>query len=444
MQPSVPGLFWRDFHYIITGKRMTDIKHQIDSAVDAAWEEIVSFIQASVQSPSLANNEGPVQELVQNKLDSLGLITRRIPVIFDAIKDHPAFCDDAFSPNTRVNVIGQWNNDGGGKSLILNGHVDVVPTGPEELWNESPWSGSIKDGKIYGRGSTDMKGGLSAAIFAVQILQKIGFKPNGNVMVQSVVGEESGGCGTLTNIVNGYTADAAIILEPTSLKVCPIQSGALTFRLKVQGKATHAAMRWDGVSAIEKFHLIHQSILEFEKERHQSFDIKYYESKDRVAPINIGTIKGGEWHSTVPETVVAEGRLGVFPGESAQHARDTFETHLQTISETDDWLKENIPTVEWFEGQFESGQTETNHPLIQSLSDCYHQTTGDAPIIEGVTYGSDLRLFTNHAHIPAVLFGPGDVRLAHAANEYVEIDEVITTVKIIANMIVAWCGSPHE
>ena len=423
---------------------MTDIKNQIDSAVDAAWEEIVSFIQISVQSPSLANNEGPVQELVQNKFDSLGLITRRIPVIFDAIKDHPAFCDDGFSPNTRVNVIGQCNNDGGGKSLILNGHVDVVPTGPEELWHESPWSGAIKNGKIYGRGSTDMKGGLSAAIFAVQILQKIGFKPNGNVMVQSVVGEESGGCGTLTNIVKEYSADAAVILEPTSLKISPIQSGALTFRLTIPGRATHAAMRWDGVSAIEKFNLIHQSILEFEKERHQSFDIKYYESKERVAPINIGTIKGGEWHSTVPETVVAEGRLGVFPGESAQDARDTFETHLQTISETDDWLKENIPTVEWFEGQFESGQTETNHPLIQSLSDCYHQTTGDVPIIEGVTYGSDLRLFTNHAHIPAVLFGPGDVRLAHAANEYVEIDEVITTVKIIANMIVAWCGSSHE
>jgi acetylornithine deacetylase len=343
-----------------------------------------------------------------------------------------------------VNVIGQWNNDGGGKSLILNGHVDVVPTGPEELWHESPWSGSIKNGKIYGRGSTDMKGGLSAAIFAVQILQKIGFKPNGNVMVQSVVGEESGGCGTLTNIVKEYSADAAVILEPTSLKISPIQSGALTFRLTIPGRATHAAMRWDGVSAIEKFNLIHQSILEFEKERHQSFDIKYYESKDRVAPINIGTIKGGEWHSTVPETVVAEGRLGVFPGESAQDARDTFETHLKTISETDDWLKENLPIVEWFEGQFESGKTDINHPLIQSLSDCYHQTTGDAPIIEGVTYGSDLRLFTNHAHIPAVLFGPGDVRLAHAANEYVEIDEVITTVKIIANMIVAWCGSSHE
>ena len=423
---------------------MIDIKHQIDSAVNAARGEIVSYIQSLVQSPSLANDEGSVQKLISEKLETLGLAPEKVPVYFDDLKNHPAFCDDGYSPDSRYNVVGHWKNDGGGKSIILNGHVDVVPTGPLELWDESPWSGSVNNNRIYGRGSCDMKAGLASGIFAVQILQCIGFEPTGNVMIQSVVGEESGGCGTLTNIVKGYTADATIILEPTSLKVCPIQSGALTFRLKVQGKATHAAMRWDGVSAIEKFHLIHQSILKFEKERHQSFDIKYYEFKDRVAPINIGTIKGGEWHSTVPESVVVEGRLGVFPGESAQDARDAFETHLQTISKTDVWLKENLPIVEWFEGQFESGKTDINHPLIQSLSDCYHQTTGDAPIIEGVTYGSDLRLFTNHAHIPAVLFGPGDVRLAHAANEYVEIDEVITTVKIIANMIVAWCGSSHE
>jgi acetylornithine deacetylase len=203
-------------------------------------------------------------------------------------------------------------------------------------------------------------------------------------------------------------------------------------------------MRWDGVSAIEKFNLIHQSILEFEKKRHQSFDIKYYESQDRVAPINIGTIKGGEWHSTVPESVVAEGRFGVFPGESAQDARDTFETHIQTISKRGDWLKENRPIVEWFEGQFESGQTDLKDPIIQALSDSYLHSTGDVPILEGVTYGSDLRLFTNHAHIPAVLFGPGDVRLAHSANEYVEIEEVILSLKIIANLIVDWCGETIE
>jgi len=423
---------------------MADLRQQIASAVEASRDDLVSFIQTLVQSPSLANDEGPVQNIIQDKLESLGLDTEKILVRFDKLKDHPGFSDDGFSPDSRVNVMGQWHNEGDGRSLILNGHVDVVPTGPENLWNKSPWSGSVKNGRIYGRGSCDMKAGLGAGIFAVQVLQSIGFKPDGNIMIQSVVGEESGGCGTLTNIVKGYSADAAVILEPTSLKICPIQSGALTFRLTIPGRATHAAMRWDGVSAIEKFNLIHQSIIKFEKERHDSFNVTYFESRDRVAPINIGTIKGGEWHSTVPESVVAEGRFGVFPSETTRNARDAFEDHVSEISNNDPWLKDNPPVVEWFEGQFESGQTDPEHPVIDKLMASHLTATGYAPIIEGVTYGSDLRLFTNHAHIPAVLFGPGDVRLAHAANEFVEIKEVLTSVKVVANMIVKWCGGTFD
>ena len=418
---------------------MSDLHSIIDSTVNNMRDEIISFIQALVQSPSLANDEESVQKIIQNKLESLGLETKKVIVQFESIKNHPAFCDDGFSPDSRVNVIGQWKNGDAAKSLILNGHVDVVPTGPETLWNESPWSGSVRDNRIYGRGSCDMKAGLASGIFAIQVLQAIGFKPKGNVMVQSVVGEESGGCGTLTNIVKGYSGDAAVILEPTSLKVCPIQSGALTFRLKIPGQATHAAMRWDGISAIEKYNLIHQSIIELEKERHQSFNVKYYKLSDRVAPINIGTIKGGEWHSTVPESVMVEGRLGVFPGESALDARNAFENHLKKVSNSDVWLKENPPILEWFEGQFESGQTDVNHSIIRALKHAYKNVKNNSAILEGVTYGSDLRLFTNHADIPAVLFGPGDVRLAHSANEYIEIEEVLTCVKIITNLIIKWC-----
>ena len=418
---------------------MSDLHSIIDSTVNNMRDEIILFIQTLVQSPSLANDEESVQKIIQNKLESLGLETKKVIVQFESIKNHPAFCDDGFSPDSRVNVIGQWKNGDAAKSLILNGHVDVVPTGPETLWNESPWSGSVKDNRIYGRGSCDMKAGLASGIFAIQVLQAIGFKPKGNVMVQSVVGEESGGCGTLTNIVKGYSGDAAVILEPTSLKVCPIQSGALTFRLKIPGQATHAAMRWDGISAIEKYNLIHQSIIELEKERHQSFNVKYYKLSDRVAPINIGTIKGGEWHSTVPESVMVEGRLGVFPGESALDARNAFENHLKKVSNSDVWLKENPPILEWFEGQFESGQTDVNHSIIRALKHAYKNVKNNSAILEGVTYGSDLRLFTNHADIPAVLFGPGDVRLAHSANEYIEIEEVLTCVKIITNLIIKWC-----
>ena len=418
---------------------MSDLHSIIDSTVNNMRDEIISFIQALVQSPSLANDEESVQKIIQSKLESLGLETKKVIVQFESIKNHPAFCDDGFSPDSRVNVIGQWKNGDAAKSLILNGHVDVVPTGPETLWNESPWSGSVRDNRIYGRGSCDMKAGLASGIFAIQVLQAIGFKPKGNVMVQSVVGEESGGCGTLTNIVKGYSGDAAVILEPTSLKVCPIQSGALTFRLKIPGQATHAAMRWDGISAIEKYNLIHQSIIELEKERHQSFNVKYYKLSDRVAPINIGTIKGGEWHSTVPESVMVEGRFGVFPGESALDAKNAFENHLKKVANSDVWLKENPPILEWFEGQFESGQTDVNHSIIRALKHAYKNVKNNSAILEGVTYGSDLRLFTNHADIPAVLFGPGDVRLAHSANEYIEIEEVLTCVKIITNLIIKWC-----
>ena len=419
---------------------MNNYSSIIDSTVNDMREEIILFIQNLVQSPSLANDENDVQKIILNKLESLQLKSEIIPVNFDSIKDHPAFSDDGFSPDSRINVIGNWNNNMEGKSLILNGHVDVVPTGSKTLWDDSPWSGKIKDDRIYGRGSCDMKAGLASGILAVQVLKTIGFEPNGNVMIQSVVGEESGGCGTLTNIVKGYRGDAAVILEPTSLKLCPIQSGALTFRLTIPGQATHAAMRWDGISAIEKFNIINQSIIELEKERHSLFSVEYYESPDRVAPINIGTIKGGEWHSTVPDSVIVEGRLGVFPGEPVSDARTAFSNHIIKVSNSDPWLKNNPPIIEWFEGQFESGQTDIDHSIINHLKEAYNNVNNSNPIIEGVTYGSDLRLFTNHADIPALLFGPGDVRLAHSANEYVEIEEVLTCIKIISNLIINWCG----
>ena len=258
--------------------------------------------------------------------------------------------------------------------------------------------------------------------------------------IQSVVGEESGGCGTLANIVNGYTADGAVILEPTSLRICPIQSGALTFNITIHGRATHAATRWEGVSAIEKFELVHQVIQELEKDRHQSFHVQYYERSDRVAPINIGTIRSGDWHSTVPEKLTAEGRLGVFPGESAGEARTALEEAIGKAAGQDKWLAKEPPKVQWIDGQFESGQTSVEHPLVKTLLGCHESVTNDKGQLEGVTYGSDLRLFTNYAKIPTVLYGPGDVRTAHSANEYVEIEHVMTAVDVIANLIVRWCG----
>jgi acetylornithine deacetylase len=414
----------------------------LSAAVEAARSDLIAFLQKMVQAASLPDHEHEVQNLVAQKLQTMGLEVDIVPSHFDELRNHPAFGDDGFSPTERINVVGRWRGTGlgDGHSLILNGHVDVVPAGDLSLWTDSPWSGAVRDGRLYGRGSCDMKAGLCAGIFAVHILQQLGHRPVRDVLIESVIGEESGGIGTLTTIVKGYTADAVILLEPTRLEISPVQSGALTFRLVVPGRSIHAAMKPYGVSAIEKFALLLNAIQQLDARRHQTFKHELYEDPNNIAPINIGTIRGGEWHSTVPEEVVAEGRMGVLPGETNETARRALEGAIQIASEADPWLSQHPPRLEWFEGQFESGETRLDHPFLQELSMAHLQVTGSAAVLRGVPYGSDMRLFTNHAKIPAAHYGPGDVGMAHAANEYVPLDEVVIATKVVAHMITRWCG----
>lgn len=407
-------------------------------AVEARREDLVAFASALVRSPSLPGEEGPVQELVAEQLRSMGLEVRILPVRFDRLRDHPAFGDDGFTPDGRVDVIGRWPGGGGGRSLILNGHVDVVSTGDAALWSDAPWSGLVRDGWLHGRGACDMKSGLAAGIFALAVLRDLAWQPRGDIVVESVTGEESGGCGTLAAIVDGIRADGAVILEPTGLELCPVQSGALTFRVVVSGKAAHGAMRQHGVSAIELFSKVHAAILGLERARHGLAGTDLYDDPDYVAPVSIGTIHGGEWHSTVAEQVVAEGRFGVFPGESVAAARAALEECVREVAADDPWMSEHPPRVEWFEGQFESGSTRADHPLVEGLARAHRSVLRADPRVRGVPYGSDLRLFTNHAGMAAVLYGPGDVRLAHAVNERIQVDEVVDAVAVLATFIPEW------
>ena len=417
--------------------------HDIEAAVEALRNELITFAQRMVQAASLPNEGHAVQAIMAERLTSMGMEVIVSPVRFDTLAGHPAFSDDGFSPDARVNVIGRWvgaRRDDPTRSLILNGHVDVVPTGDEALWSVPPFGGVVKDGRLYGRGALDMKCGLVTGVFAIAALQRLGFQPAQDVLIESVIGEESGGVGTLATIVEGYTAGGVIVLEPTRLKMCPVQSGALTFRLTVEGKAVHAAMRQYGVSAIEKFALLLAALSDLEAQRHATFSHPLYEGPRYIAPISIGTVRGGEWHSTVAERVVAEGRFGVLPGESNAAARTVLEGAVRAAAEADPWLCENPPRVEWFEGQFEAGETPADHPLLQTLAEAHAAIVGAKPDIQGVPYGSDLRLFTNHARLPAVLYGPGDVSLAHKADEWIDLAEIITATKIVAEFITRWVG----
>jgi acetylornithine deacetylase len=428
----------------------------ISSTIDEKKDDIVKFIRTLIQTPSLPGEEKAVQEIVALKLNQLNLDVEIIPIKLEAIETHKAFSYDGFSVDRRVNVVGRWKGTNKSpsphsknkrcRSLILNGHVDVVSPGKESLWDEPPWLGVVKEGRIYGRGSADMKSGLAAAIFACEVLQKLGCRPCNDVILQSVAGEETGGCGTLTNIVKGYTynADAAIIMEPTELKIYPVQSGALSFSLKIKGKSIHACMKNRGVIAVEKFFLIYQAVNIFEQQRHFNYNNPIYQDPMNVAPINFGFVKAGDRPSTVPDQLVAEGRYGIFPDESIKKAKQAFEETVKQAALADEWLKNNLPEVEWFKGQFEPGATDMNEPVIETLSSSHEAVLKEKIQFAGATYGSDLRLFTNYANIPTVLYGPGDVKKAHMVNESISIDEILKATKVLALTIFNWCGGEFE
>jgi acetylornithine deacetylase len=414
---------------------ISELKQQSASGADDA----ISLLKELVQIPSITGDELAVQQKLSTLLSNLKLEVDQWCPTYAELASHPAFSDDGLPIGSRPVLVAKWKGRGKGRSLILNGHVDVVPPGDPTAWNHSPWSGYVNDGNLYGRGSCDMKGGLLSGILAIKMLQQMNFQPRGDVLVQCVIGEETGGIGTLATIVRGYRADAAIVLEPTRLALCPVGAGAASFRLHVPGLAAHGAMRFEGVNAIEKFFLIYRALMELEHERNFAFSNPLFQS-GMAAPICVGKISAGDWPSTVPEILTAEGRFGVLPGENIAAAREIFERKISIAAGEDPWLQDHAPRIEWFEGQFESAETPLDAEFLQVLGDSHQEVIGTLPNLHGVSYGSDLRFFTNYARIPAVLYGPGDVAHAHTVNEFISLQEVFTAAQVVAFLITRWCG----
>jgi acetylornithine deacetylase len=399
----------------------------------------IELLQELVRIPSITGDEAKIQDFIANYFRKLKLEIDQWSPTQAELKNHPAFSDDLLPLGARPVVVARWPGVGEGRSLILNGHADVVPSGDESTWQDGPWSGVVRDGKLYGRGSCDMKSGIVAGIFAILALQELGIQLRGDVLFESVIGEETGGVGTLATIIRGYRADGAIVLEPTQLHCCPVGAGAASFRLRIDGLAAHGAMRMEGVSAIEKYFILQNALFELERERQNSFQHPLF-SHELVAPISVGKVEAGNWPSTVPESLIAQGRYGILPGENMSEAKKQFEEKIMSAAEQDQWLQKHPPRVEWFEGQFEPAETRLDASVVAVLAESHKRVTGQEIEIHGVPYGSDLRFFTNYAQMPAVLYGPGDVKQAHAGDEFVKIDELLTAANVIAMMMIQWCG----
>ncbi|WP_075982007.1 peptidase [Bacillus massilinigeriensis] len=398
------------------------------------------LLKKLVQEGSVRGNESKAQAVIIEKCRQLGLELDIWEIDKKSISGHPAFRSDRDDFSGNPNVVAVLKGTGGGKSIILNSHIDVVPEGDKGDWEEDPFSGIIHEGRLYGRGSTDMKGGTVALLLAIESIISSDIKLKGDVIFQSVIEEESGGAGTLSAVLRGYKADGAIIPEPTKLKLFPKQQGSMWFRIAVKGKSAHGGTRYEGVSAIEKAIKIIQQIQELERKRNVKITDPLYKDTPIPIPINIGKIYSGEWPSSVPDIAFIEGRMGVAPNEQMEAAEKEMQEAILSVGETDSWLQENPPTIEWFGGRWQPGNLDVTHPLMEVISSSYQRVLDKPPVIEASPWGTDGGILSNVGGIPVVVFGPGVTEVAHDANEYIVLDDLFTSAKIIAQTIIKWCG----
>jgi acetylornithine deacetylase len=417
-----------------------DLAKAIGRAVEDRRDEAVLLLQELVRIPSVTGEEGAVQGVVEHAFRERRLSVDVWEATPEEVAPYREHVGEQSGYENRPNVVGVRGGGGEGRSLLLNAHLDTVAGGDASSWSRDPFSGEVEGDLLYGRGSCDMKGGLVTHLTALDALSELGVELQGDVSVAATVGEENGGLGALSTVLRGYRADAALITEPTRLALAPAQGGSLVFRLTVPGRSAHAAVRDEGVSALEKFVPIFEELIRLEEQRNATLRHPLYEHLRNKVPINVGLVRAGNWASTVPESLVAEGRVGLIPGEEIESFRETLAHRLAAVAERDPWLRENPPRLEWSGGQFAPAEVPPEAPICEAVKRAHESATGEEPAVEGVPYGADMRLFIRFGQMPCVMYGAGNVNVAHAPNEHISITELLTATRTVACLLAEWCG----
>lgn len=412
---------------------------QIRSAVEARRGDIVKLLLDLVGTSSVTGDEGAVQELIAGRLANYGLEVESFLSSKEEIADYLMHVGAQVSFDNRPSIVAKRAGTGGGKSLMLAGHIDTVPVEDRAKWTYAP-EGEVVGDRLYGLGSSDMKGGVAAAMIVPRILDDLGIHLAGDLLVNTVTSEEDGGLGTLSTILHGYRADGIVITEPTDRLVTIASGGSLVFRITVTGKAAHGGNRNAGVSAIEKFVPIFQDLLAWEAERQATVHHPLYDHFENKFPISVGMVRSGDWASTVPDTLVAEGRLGFLPGETIEGMMDATRARIAAAAEKDDWLRDNAPVVEFFGGQFCAQEIPTDHELVQSILAAHRAIAGEETQLHALTAGTDQRLWLEFTDCPALLYSGGNYAMAHQSDEYIEIEPLLETVAVLTQMAIDWCG----
>ena len=409
---------------------------------DIDRDRLIDDLETLVRIESITGSEENIADWAAGALLELGLRVEVARSDLERLRGDPAWPGEEMERTTLPIVVGRAGS-ADGRRLILSGHLDVVPPGDPASWTVDPWGAEIREDRLYGRGACDMKGGVAAILAAVRSLGVDGslHRLDGELMVVLVPSEEDGGQGTLGAIRSGATADMAIITEPSQLDVVVAHAGAITFRLTVPGRAAHASQRREGISALDKLFELTRALEGDERRRNEAETDPLMTALGLPYPTIIGIVEGGEWASTVLDKVVAYGRYGVKLGQSPAEAEADLRAAIAEACATDGFLRDHPATVEITGGRFGSARVPSDHPLPTGLADVVERVTGRRPALLGEPYGADMQMFVNHGDTPCVIFGPGDVRVAHSADEHVPLDEVETCARVLAEWVRSEIGA---
>ncbi len=429
---------------ILAGAQRPDPDDEpILDAIAAQADWMAQLVARLIRAPTVLGAEESGQRVIREVLrDELGL--EPVDVVMDAhaLRAHPAAAPFDWPVDGKANVVAAWQHDGGlagsadaGRSLILNGHIDVVSPEPVSQWRDhEPFGGDREEEWIHGRGAADMKCGLAAILGAMRGLGSMGLAPNGRVTFESVVEEECTGNGTLQTLLDGYTADAAVIAEPFGAAITTSQVGVLWFEVRIIGVPGHAAEGRHATNAIEQSLAVIGALREVESELNAA-PPPPYDGFDHPINLNVGTIRGGDWPSTVPGECVTGFRIAMYPGMTIEEMRGRIESAVS--ADTGDVPGSADVSYRGFSSL--GYEIPADHELVRALAGAFTRQAGVPPTLVATTGTTDAAVFGDVGGIPAVCFGPF-AEAAHAVGERVYLPSVVQTAQVIGLFVKDWCG----
>ncbi len=403
----------------------------IRAAVDAVKAETAQVLCDLIRFPSTPGKEVDAMAYAAEAFSALGDV-ECVP-LFNSLRDDEDYADpiSGIEYDGRCNVRVRVPGSGGGRSLLMNTHLDVVPPSQGQV---SPWDPRMEDGVVYGRGACDAKGQAATIYMALSALKKLGVQPNGDLIAHLVVEEEVGGNGTLAMARRGENADACIVLEPTDQRIFSSVRGAVWFRVVCTGKPGHSGRAGDTVSAL-KMAIKVIEILEGYHARllASSRGIDLFDQFPNPMPITFGKLSAGDWPATAPSRAVVEGVLGLLPNKTRYQVME--EMRQAILAEGDDWLREHFALE--FMYRHDSHVLATDHPLVTGLQACCREA-GSAGEVTAMTASCDSWFYNNQLGIPTVVFGPGSLRFAHSNEEQIALDDIAGAAAILVQFIMKW------